>query len=289
MINNYKLEIDIIEIDDSKNNDENNITNIAASSPSKKKHKFNHVSNGNKNSSSDKKSNSAAKQKNRDVKGKSNKSGYRDAENSDKEKCEEPNKRKLTDEECLEKMKEIFTQDKGLTKTFITRKLKKRIMINRFLDFNIEESYQNVENTIPKKSGPNSYLKVTMEICNKEEFNLNSSLMFFMKDLFNAYFIIFKEKDKRMKIVIAGHITNDIISFLKKVSSEEFKEKYSVLTMKIKAYAFYEELISEFYKREGVVAKKINDAEIKDYLDQFNYLTKMRKAYEEIKQMKVNL
>lgn len=161
-------------------------------------------------------------------------------------------------------------------------------MINRKLDYNSEETYKDVAHSIPKKSGPNSYLKVTMEICDKDEFDLNSSLMYFIKDLFNAYFIIFKEKEKKMKIVIAGHITKDIISFLKKVSSEEFKNKHSVLTMKIKAYAFYEELVSEFNKRERIVAKKINEAEIRDYVEQFSCLTKMRKAYEEIKLMKVD-
>lgn len=201
---------------------------------------------------------------------------------------EDSGSRKLTDEESLEKMKELFPEDKGLTKTFITRKLKKRISIDRKLDFNDEETFKGVENTIPKKSGPNSFLKVRMEICNKEDFSLNSKLMFFMKDLFKAYFIFFKEKEKKMKIVIVGHITKDIISFLKKVSSEEFRNKYSVQTMKIRAYAFYEELINEFYKRENIIAKKINDAEIKDYIKQFDLITRMRKAYEEIKQLKTD-
>ena len=228
------------------------------------------------------------KQKNNSNNNKKAISGDSDVENLNSEKGDDAKFRKLTDEECLGKMKDLFPQDKGLTKTFITRKLKKRIMINRKLDYNSEETYKEVEHTIPKKTGPNSYLKVTMEICDKDEFNLNSSLMCFIKDFFNAYFIVFKNKDKRMKIVIAGHITKDIISFLKKVSSEEYKNKHSVLIMKVKAYAFYEELINEFYKREGVVAKKINDTEIKDYVDQFNYLRKMRNAYEEIKMMKVD-
>lgn len=201
---------------------------------------------------------------------------------------EDSQTRKLTDEESLEKMKELFPEDKGLTKTFITRKLKKRISIDRKLDFNDEETFKGVENTIPKKSGPNSFLKVTMEICNKDDFSLNSNLIFFMKDLFKAYFIFFKEKEKKMKIVFVGHITKDIISFLKKVSSEEFRNKYSVQTMKIRAYAFYEELIHEFYKRENIIAKKINDADIKDYIKQFDLITQMRKAYEEIKQLKVD-
>ena len=65
---------------------------------------------------------------------------------------EDSGSRKLTDEESLEKMKELFPEDKGLTKTFITRKLKKRISIDRKLDFNDEETFKGVENTIPKKS-----------------------------------------------------------------------------------------------------------------------------------------
>ncbi len=184
-------------------------------------------------------------------------------------------------------MKEKFTDDKGLTKTFITRKLKKRIMIYRKLDFNDEDTYKNVENTIPKKTGPNSYLKVTMEICNKEDYSLNSPLMYCLKDLFDAYLIVFKEKEGKMKIVIAGHITKDIITYLKKVSGEEFRNKFSVQVMKIKAYAFYEELVHEFCNRENIVDKKIDEDEVKEHEEKYDYLTKMRKAYEEIKLIKV--
>ena len=197
--------------------------------------------------------------------------------------------RKLTDEECLEKMKEKYPNDKGLTKTFITRKLKKRISINRLMDYIDEQSYKNIETTIPKKSGPNSYLKVTMTVCNKDDFSINSGLMYFLRDLFNSYFIIFKEKNSKMKIVIAGHITKDIISFLKKISSEEFRNKYSVQTAKIKAYAFFEELVYEFNKKNNVISKKINDEEITDYINQYNYLTNMRRSYEEIKRIKIDI
>lgn len=185
-------------------------------------------------------------------------------------------------------MKERFPEDKGLTKTFITRKLKKRIAVYRKLDFNDEETFKVVENTIPKKSGPNSFLKVTMEVCNKDDFSLGSALISCIKDLFDCYFIVLKDKQKKMKIVFAGHINKDIISFLKKVSGEEFRNSYSVQTMKIKAYAFYEELVFEFSQKENISEKKINDAEIKDYVVQFNLLSKMRKAYEEIKQIKVD-
>jgi len=259
-------------------------------SPVKSNKKTNKLNKIRTSSSTNKISDKAVKQKNNDNKN-SKKATAGDSEhhNTDSEKGDDGGLRKLTDEECLEKMKELFTEYKGLTKTFMTRKLKKRIIINRKLDYNSDETYKDVELTIPKKSGSHCFLKVTIEICDKDELNLNSSLMCFIRDPFNSYFIVFKEKNKRMKIVIAGQITKDIISFLKKVSNEEFKNKHSVVTMKIKSYAFYEELITEFCKREGVVAKKINEAEIKVYLEEFNYLTKMRKAYDEIKLMKVDI
>jgi hypothetical protein len=267
----------MIEIEESKEL-ENGITNIATSTPSKSIIKTINR-NGNKLSLN------AIKNNKNNIR---NRRDQLNCENDeDKEKFDNPKTRKLTDEECLEQIKEKFPEDKGLTKTFITRKLKKRIMIYRKLDFNNEETYKNVENTIPKKTGPNSYLKVSMDVFNKQEFNLDSSLMYFMKDLFNDYFIVFKEKEERMKIIIAGHITKDIVSFLKIISSQ-LKENYSVNTIKIKAYAFYEELISEFHKRENVVAKKIDDSEIKEYIQQFEYLAKMRKAYDELKNLKVD-
>ncbi len=202
---------------------------------------------------------------------------------------EDSGTRKLTDEECLEKIKELFPEDQSLTKTFITRKLKKRIAVYRKLNFNNEETFKGVENTIPKKTGPNSYLKLTIEVCNKHDFSVNSPLSCFMKDFFvNAYFIILKQKQKRMIINFAGQINIDLVSFLKKVSSEEFPNDYSVQTMKIKAYAFYEELVYEFSQKENISAKKINETELKDYVSKFNLLTKMRKAYDEIKLIKVD-
>lgn len=234
---------------------------------------------------SNKNSNTGFKEKTNKAVNNDEKSDLGNTDNEDQN--DDTRLRKLNDEECLEKMKEKFPEDKGLTKTFITRKLKKRIMIYRKLDFVDEDTYKNVENTIPKKTGPNSYLKVTMEICNKEDFSLNSPLMYCMKDLFDAYFIIFKEKEGKMKIVIAGHITKDIISYLKKVSGEEFRNKFSVQTMKIKAYAFYEELVHEFCHRENIADKKIDEDEIKEHQEKFDYLTRMRKAYEDIKLIKV--
>lgn len=160
-------------------------------------------------------------------------------------------------------------------------------MIFRLLNFSEEETYKGVENTIPKKTGPNSYIKFTIEIKNKEQFSLNSPLMYFVRELFHSYFIIFKEKDSKIKIVIAGNIQKDIVTFLKKIANDEFKNKYSVKTAKVKAYAFYEELIYEFSRKENIAYKQINEADLKGYVDLYNYLEKLRQSYEEIRKIRV--
>jgi len=192
--------------------------------------------------------------------------------------------RKLTDEECLNLMKEKFPEEKGLTKTFISRKLKKRIMIYRLLDFKNEESYKNVVKYIPKMFESNNYLKVTMEVSKNENFSINSSLVEFMKDLFNYYFIILKESTEKCKLLIAGHIKTDLIRFLSEICNEEFSINYSVQTTKIKCYAFYEELIYEFSKRNNISLRNIDEEEINSYIKKYDHLINMRKAYEEIKQ-----
>ena len=184
-------------------------------------------------------------------------------------------------------MKESFEGCKGLTKTFITRKLRKRIMIKRIIDYNEEETYLNIENSIPKKSGPNNSLKASFVICDKEEYNADSNLINFLKDLFNMYYIFFKKKEGKLKIVVAGQISKDIVYFLRKITSDEFKNKYSVQSAKIRAYAFYEELISELENEDNKETKKINEEEIKDYIAQFENLQKMRKIYEEIRMIRV--
>lgn len=207
-------------------------------------------------------------------------------ENSEKD--ENSSGRKLTDEECLEKMKEKLPNDKGLTKTFITRKLRKKVMITRVLDYSrFDATVKNVENSIPKKTGPNNFVKFSLKTTSEDEFKINSNLLYFIKDLFITNFIVLKSKDNVKKIVIAGSIDKDIIYFLKKIATLEFKEKYNVTSAKVKAYAFYEELVHEFTERTDVVSKNLNDDDIQGLLKQFEYLTHMRKCYEEIKKIRI--
>lgn len=184
-------------------------------------------------------------------------------------------------------MKIEYPEDYSLTKTFLARKLKKRIMIFRYLNYHDESTYKGVENTIPKKTGPNSYIRITLELTTKENFSLNSPLMSFAKELFNNYFIIMKDKDSKMTVVFAGNIQKDISTFLKKIANDEFKIKFQVKSAKVKAYAFYEELISEMSKKENITLKQIDEAEIESCLDQFEYLQKLRKSYDEIKKIKI--
>jgi hypothetical protein len=184
-------------------------------------------------------------------------------ENEDQEQDSAEDKdstiRRLTDEECLDKMKETLDISKGLTKTFITRKLRKRIMIKRLIDYNDESTYVNIENTIPKKSGLNNSIKATFEICDKEEYTINSNLLNFLKNLFNVNYVFFKKIEGKFKFTIAGQISKDISYFLRNITSDEFKNKFSVQSAKIKAYAFYEELICELENKADREDKTIKE------------------------------
>jgi hypothetical protein len=195
--------------------------------------------------------------------------------------------RKLTDEECLAKMKENFNIIKGLTKTFITRKLRKRIMIKRLIDYNNELTYNNIEKTIPKKSGLNNFIKATFVICDKEEFKKDSNLMSYLKNLFNIYYIFFKNDEGKFKFLISGQITKDISYFLRNITCDEFKNKFSVQSAKIKAYAFYEELICELEKKPNIELKNLNEEALENFKNQYDNLQKMRKIYEEIRMIRV--
>jgi hypothetical protein len=198
-------------------------------------------------------------------------------------------KRKLTDEESLAKMKENLPNDQALTKTFITRKLLKRIMISRNLDYeNFDESVKNVELSIPKKSGANNFIKFSIVTNSEEEFKINSNLIYFIKDLFITHFVILKKKENFMKIIFGGTISKDIVYFLKQISTLEFKEKYLVKSAKIRVFAFYEELVYEFSQKYGQIdSKNLIQNEIDEYVKQFEYLTYVRKCYEEIKQIRI--
>lgn len=186
-------------------------------------------------------------------------------------------------------MKENFDVAKGLTKTFITRKLRKRIMIKRLIDYNNETTYINIEKTIPKKSGLNNSIKATFEICDKEECNLDSNLMKYLKNLFNMHYIFFKNEEGKFKFLIAGQIVKDISYFLRNITCDEFKNKFSVQSAKIKAYAFYEELICELENKPDTnrEIKTLNEEEVQKYRKQFDHLQKMRKFYEEIRMIRV--
>lgn len=197
--------------------------------------------------------------------------------------------RKLNDEECLEKMKEKLPNDTGLTKTFITRKLRKKVMIIRLLDYSkFDSTVKNIETTIPKKSGPNNFIKFIVKTTSDDEFKLNSNLIYYLKDLFITNFIVLKIKDNEKKIIIAGSINKDIVCFLKKIATLEFKEKFRVTFAKVKAYAFYEELIYEFANRKDISSKNLTDEDINELLKQYEYLKHMRICYEEIKKIRIS-
>ena len=196
--------------------------------------------------------------------------------------------RKLTDEDCLEKMKEKFPNDKGLTKTFITRKLKKKIMINRFLDYINFEKIKNIENTIPKKSGPNNFVKFSLKISSDEDLKLNSNLVYYIKDLFINHFIVLKKTEEKKKILFGGTINKDIINFLKIISSDDFRKKFNLISGKVKTYAFYEELVFEFSNRKDVNTKNLSDEEINNMLKQYDCLEYMRNCYENIKKIRIS-
>jgi len=210
-------------------------------------------------------------------------------ENSKEEKEENISGRRLTDEECLDNIKEKLPNDKGLTKTFITRKLRKKLMVKRVLDYNrFDTTVKNIENSIPKKSGPNNFMKFSVKITSDEEFKINSNLLYFLKDLFITNFIVLKNRENEKKIIIAGSINKDIINFLKKIATLEFKEKFHVTSAKVKAYAFYEELVHEFTERKDILSKNLTDDDIDGLLKQYEYLTHMRNCYEEIKKIRLN-
>lgn len=199
------------------------------------------------------------------------------------------NGRKLTEEECLVKMLERLPHSQGLTKTFISRKLRKKVMISRLLEYknNYIGTVKNVETTIPKKSGPNNFIKFSMKISNDDEFKINSSLVYFLKDLFITHFLVLKKNDNQKKIIIAGSITKDIIFFLKKIANAEFRDKYSIISAKVKAYAFYEELIYEFHQRNDITTKNLTQEDIDNFLKQFEYLNHMRSCYEDVLRLRV--
>ena len=144
-----------------------------------------------------------------------------------------------------------------------------------------------MENSIPKKSGPNNFIKLSVKTTSEEEFKINSNLLYFLKDLFITNFVVLKNKNNVKKIIIAGSINKDIIHFLKRIATLEFKEKYHVVSAKVKAYAFYEELVHEFAERKDVVAKNLTSEDIDGLLKQFEYLTHMRNCYEEIKKIRI--
>jgi hypothetical protein len=186
-------------------------------------------------------------------------------------------------------MKENFNSSitKGITKTFITRKLRKRIMIKRILDYSDESTFFKIENTIPKKSGLNNSIKATFEICDKEDFKLDSNFMKYLKNLFNIYYIFFKNKEGKLIFLIAGQIKKDISYFLKNITNDEFKNKFSVQSAKIKCYAFYEELICELENKNNLENKTLNIEELSNFKKQYEHLQKMRKIYEEIKMIRI--
>lgn len=207
------------------------------------------------------------------------KNGKSDDENNSESADENKNsKKKPSDEECTEKMKEAFPEFKGVTKTFLTRKLLKRITWSSEYDFlsdNLEKNHREIV-----KSATYKYIKLTIAMADNSQCNLHSDFINFLKELLKSFICQFKEDNV---IVLAGELAIELEDFVEKIKNRDLSKRFSINSIKAQIFAFMEELLSDFDNKDEHTYFSFSPEEIRTMVNDFEVIEQMRKKWKHLK------
>lgn len=196
-------------------------------------------------------------------------------ENSIDLENEDDNKgRRMNDEECTEKMKEIFGNDyKGVTKTFLTRKLTRKIIWTNDYDFSQVNPFKTQREII--KSATYKFAKIVWKL----EENKNNIL-----DLIQSVFKKYVWTKSGKSVTVGGELHDDLEEFVEKFKNNELIKTYSLDKMKIEVYNFMEELYLDFNDSDE---KTFTNDEAQAMRKDNSTLQKMRDQWKKLKTIKV--
>ena len=192
------------------------------------------------------------------------------SQNSSAEKI----KNKISDEECVEIIKNAFPDVKTISKTFLTRKLTKKVTWASEYDFKECDFEKNQKEIV--KSATYKYVKLSFNIEDRGEYDFDSNFVKIFTGQLKNYMI--KLDNINNMITVAGELDKlELEDFLKSLKDVSHKENFLLLSAKVEVYAFFEELFFEFETDGFQIFKNLNDDEVE----------KIKVEWERIKQLRV--
>lgn len=201
----------------------------------------------------------------------------------DEESIEKKRSKKLSDDEVVERTKKQFPDYKGLNKTFLTRRLKKKIIFIGECDYTASD-VKFSKNEFGKSGLSYDYVKFTLSLNNP---SYNSDFTNLLKSFLNYHVVKIEPQDN--KIIIAGDIKGKYEDFATQFETTELKKKFGLMNAKIEIFMFLEEMFSDFeFKNDKNFFHNLTNEKITSYKKEYEELMQIRKVYEELKLVKVS-
>ena len=193
--------------------------------------------------------------------------------------------RKLRDFELLAILQKNYPNNgyiRKVSKTFISRRLNKKVIYRHVFEYNEEgnikeNKLRTAGETMVYKYGYFSFKFINDEIKNKKE--LDELMAQNLKSQFA------KTDEENKNYIIGGKIGLSAPELINKVFRKNLYKDYSVVQAVVEFYEFYEELASEFNEKENSSVKIINCDEItlKNLRTDFKNLQLVRNTIKQIK------
>jgi hypothetical protein len=192
------------------------------------------------------------------------------------EEDEDTSKKKISDEEATEILKENFKDKyKGITKTFLTRRLTKSITWSGEFNLTEPDPWKNQREIV--KSGTYKYTKLTL--------NLSDTPLDIM-DLIKCSFKKYICKLGNQKLVVGGEISDELEKFLEIFKDIINIKKFKIVFVKVDVWAFLEEVLQDFEYEGDNILHNFTEEELDSLKSDWVYIQEMREAWKSLKGIK---
>lgn len=184
-------------------------------------------------------------------------------------------KKVFSSKQLLIKIKRKFSglsYVKKLTKTFIKRRLNRKLTYEHIFDYTGDKVSDTRIKTIGEKASY-KYCKFIIEFDSLTELN-DENVVACMRSLFKKNYFIEKQNDK---LIFAGKLKDNLISLIDSIFNQtNLKEKFSISKVSIYSYEFLEELAQEFDISNPNVKSHFDDQSLNKLMDNWKILEKIR-------------
>lgn len=189
------------------------------------------------------------------------------------------NNKKLSNEDFqLQKMQESFPTCYQINKTFLKKKLKRKLAYENDFDF-VTEGVLTTSKEMPAKSSGlnNIYLEIFYTEKDQKE-----KIEEYFKSYYDEYFIINNIQENIF--IIGGHINLTFEKLYNLLEDEEKAKELTIIKLILKVYNFLEELLNDL--NYNIENSNINAESKEKYKIDYDTLIEMRSKFEDLKSIK---